>query len=125
MKHVVICLALVVVTVCPHASSQWIQTNGPFYSTVRCFAVMGTSVFAATSDGGISVDNGLGGWSSLNMQYMYRFNTLAVSGPSLFGGTLGGGCVMSDLAGHCQVFCNSDFSTSYGVLPLNAPWGRL
>jgi hypothetical protein len=32
-------------------------------------------------------------------------------------------CSIPDLVRHYQAFCNSAFSDSYGVIPLNAPCG--
>jgi len=52
MRTQAICLARVIVLLCPCAAGQWVQTNGPYDGYVTCFAVSGTNLFAGT-DGGV------------------------------------------------------------------------
>ena len=49
------------------SNAQWVQTNGPYGGTVRCFAVSGTNLFAGTSDGEVflSANNGTS-WTAVD-----------------------------------------------------------
>src|SRR5258708_718374 len=44
----------------PDAMSQWVRTNGPYGSSITCFAIDNGNIFAGTSSDGIflSTDNG-------------------------------------------------------------------
>jgi hypothetical protein len=53
MRTHTICLALATVLVCPFASAQWVQTNGPYGGQINCLAVSGTNLFSGTQDGGV------------------------------------------------------------------------
>ena len=51
MRTQSICLALAIILLCPFASAQWVQTNGPYGGYVYAFAVSGTNLFAGTEGG--------------------------------------------------------------------------
>jgi photosystem II stability/assembly factor-like uncharacterized protein len=88
-----ICLGVVIVLLCPFASAQWVQTNGPYGVDIRCVVLSGLNLFAGTYGSGVyfSTDNGAG-WTAVNTglpAYKY-INTLAVDGEYLYAGTAGG-----------------------------------
>ena len=98
MRTQSICLALATVLLCPFASAQWVQTNGPNGGSVYCFAVSGTNLFAGTQGGGafLSTNNGTS-WTATGLTNTHVFG-LAVSGANLFAGTyeLGGAVRSTD-----------------------------
>jgi hypothetical protein len=53
LRTLAIPVALVHVLLCPLASAQWVQTNGPYGGPVSCFAISGTNLFAGTEGGGV------------------------------------------------------------------------
>ena len=91
MRTQSICFAMMLVLLCPIASAQWTQTNGPYGGTVYSFAVSGTNLFAGTFRGGVflSTNNGTS-WSAVNSGLGNRdITSFAVIGPNLFAGTSG------------------------------------
>ena len=77
--------------------AQWIQTNGPYGGSVKCFAVAGTNLFAGTRDGGVflSTTNGTS-WEVVNTGLTSTYvQALAVSGTNLFAGTYASGVFLS------------------------------
>ena len=90
-----ICLALVLVLLCPFASAQWVQTNVPNGNRVSCFAVSGANLFAGGA-GGLSLSTNSGtSWTAVNTRVdsstaIGYVNALAVSDTNLFAGTLVG-----------------------------------
>jgi hypothetical protein len=86
MKTQSILLALVIGMLCPHASAQWVQTNGPYGCTARCFALSGTNLFAGTDANGVflSTNNG-SSWSAVNAGLADTVvDALAIFGTNLF-----------------------------------------
>jgi hypothetical protein len=88
-------LALAIVLVCPLASAQWVQTNGPYGGRITCFAVGGANIFVGTSDGEVyRTTNGGTIWTNLNGNglvtrtdsYVAGINALLVNGTNLFVG---------------------------------------
>jgi len=88
MRTQVVCLALAIVLVCPFASAQWVQPNGPYGGFVYALAVSGTNIFAGTNDGVyLSTNNGTS-WTEVDSGLTYTYvQALAVSGTNLFAGT--------------------------------------
>ena len=83
---------------------QWVQTSFPTVSSVACFAVNGSNLFAGTSDvngptgGGVfrSSDDGTT-WMDVSIaSSKYGVEALAVSGSNLFAGTDSGVFVSED-----------------------------
>jgi hypothetical protein len=92
MRTHTICLAFILILLCPYASSQWVQTNGPYGGDVTCFAASGANLFAGTFQGGVFLSTNSGtSWAAVNTG-MTNTNvwTFAVSGGNLFAGTSGG-----------------------------------
>jgi ligand-binding sensor domain-containing protein len=89
MRTQSLCLVLAVVLLSCFASAQWVSTNGPYDGVITSFAVVGTNLFAGTSNGNVflSKDEGAS-WAELDTgltgSYVY---CLAVSGENLFAGT--------------------------------------
>jgi len=99
MSTQAICLALAIVLLCPFASAQWVQANGPYFGSINCFAVSGTNLFAGTGCGVFrSTDTGTS-WTQTALTK--NVGCLAVSGTNLFAGTGGG------------VFRSTDTGTSW------------
>jgi hypothetical protein len=73
---------------CPHASAQWVQTNGPYGGQVNCFAISGRNLFAGTQSGVfLSTSNGTC-WTVVNAGLTNTsVQALGVSGTNLFAGT--------------------------------------
>jgi len=93
MRTQAICLALVIGLLCPFASAQWVQTNGPNGVDIRCVARSGPNLFAGTYGSGVylSTNNGAS-WTAVNTglePYTY-INTLVVDGAHLCAGAVGG-----------------------------------
>lgn len=89
MRTQFICLALVLVLLCPTLSAQWVETNGPYGGDILCLAVSGTNLFAGTLGSGVflSTDNGKS-WSAVDSGLtIVSVNALVVSDAHLFAGT--------------------------------------
>ena len=73
--------------------AQWIQTNCPYGSSVSCFTVSGTNIFAGINNGGgvfLSTNNGTS-WTNVNNGLTdTSVRALAISGTNLFAGTASG-----------------------------------
>ncbi len=90
-------LALLVVLLCPSASGQWVQTNGPYASLVTALTGSGRFLFAATGYNGVYVSTDSGGtWAaaSSGLEYTYGLAShvpsvlaLQVVGSNVFAGT--------------------------------------
>lgn len=66
MRTQFICLAQVLILLCPLALAQWVQTNGPCGGFVSCFAISGTNLFAGTNGGVfLSTNNGTS-WTAVS-----------------------------------------------------------
>ena len=91
MKKLLPSLLLLFCSFLSHA--QWLErNNGLVGGHVRCFATLGTTLFAGTDGGGVfkSTDNGAT-WSASSNGITFPFiTTLAVVGNDLFAGTLFG-----------------------------------
>ncbi len=84
---------LLLIGFCSTSRAQWIQTNGPYASSLGCIAVSpdgagGTNLFAGDFMGGVyrSTDNGTS-WGLATEGIGSNVVTLAVSGTDLFAGT--------------------------------------
>jgi hypothetical protein len=118
MRTQFICLALAIVLLCPIASAQWVQINGDiglYYSDILSLALVGTNLFAGTSERGVflstnngsswtAVSEGLPRWAfsgrgagqyDTTNYYYYSIQCLAVSGTNLFAGTSERGVFLS------------------------------
>jgi hypothetical protein len=93
MRTQSIILAIFIVLLSPRASTQWIQTNGPYGGSIRSLAVSGANIFAGTgfyygvylsTNSGTSWTNVSSGLTNLDVW------TLAVPGTNLFAGTSDG-----------------------------------
>jgi hypothetical protein len=82
MNSKFLCLLFVISRLSPYASADWMQTNGPCGGSVRCFALSGANVLAAT-DGGVflSTNNGTN-WTRNSLAG--TIVSFAVSGPNLY-----------------------------------------
>jgi ligand-binding sensor domain-containing protein len=92
MRTQFICLAFVIVLLCPFVSAQWVQTNGPYGGEIRALAVSGTNLYAGTWDSGVflSTNNGAS-WRAVNAGLGNHYvSALAVSDTNLFAGTYDG-----------------------------------
>ena len=66
MKHLLSFFAIVVLLGAQSLQAQWIQTNGPYGGSSRCFAVNGSNLFAGTGGGVfLSTNNGTS-WTAVN-----------------------------------------------------------
>jgi len=89
MRNHFINLALVIALLCPFASAQWVQTNGPYGGDLRALAVSGTNLFAGTWGSGVflSTNNGTS-WTAVNTGLgsggELTVSARAVSGMNLF-----------------------------------------
>lgn len=103
MKKSISLFPILCLTFVSSLQSQWIQTNGPQNGSVRCLAVIGTSLFAGTDGGGVFLSTNDGtNWISVNGGLTSRYvSSLVVSDSNLFAGTNGG------------VFFSSDMGTSW------------
>ena len=95
MRSQFICLALAIVLPSPHASGQWVQTNGPYGGTVRCFAVSGENLFAGAYGVGVFVSTNNGSsWTEVDAGLTNTFIGCLATSPDLSGnlfvGTEGG-----------------------------------
>ncbi len=93
MRTQFIHFAFVIALLCPLASAQWVQTNGPNGVDIRCVARSGPNLFAGTYGNGVYLSTNTGGnWTAVNTGLLpYRFiNTLAVDGANVYAGTTGG-----------------------------------
>jgi Secretion system C-terminal sorting domain len=100
--------------------AQWVQTNGPYQSGMKCFAVNGTDIFTATiysdsSRAGVyrSTDNGQS-WFLANagLPIYIAVNALATSGSDLFAGLAGHGVYHSTNQGASWVWASSGLTDS-------------
>ncbi|MBI5470748.1 MAG: T9SS type A sorting domain-containing protein [Ignavibacteriae bacterium] len=69
------------------SSAQWVATNGPFGGAVRKLAVIGTNLFAATDNVGVSLSTNNGtSWTVVNTGLPANplVHTLVASGTNLF-----------------------------------------
>jgi len=53
IKRLLSCFAAVALLGAQSLQAQWIQTNGPYGGSVRCFAVNGSNLFAGTYYSGV------------------------------------------------------------------------
>jgi hypothetical protein len=121
MRRRTTCLVLVIVLVCPFASAQWIQTNGPNGGDIRCFAVSGVNLFAGTGNGVYrSTNNGIE-WTAVNAGLMGNrsVNALAVSGTTLFAGSADSIFLSSDMGGTWAPV-NNEFPEFRSIAALSA-----
>ena len=101
MKTSYLCNAIVLVLLCPIATAQWVQTNGPNGGDIRCFAVApaagdsGRTLLAGTYSSGVfrSSDGGTR-WSAANagltchcVNALLAGSSDGASGSTLFAGT--------------------------------------
>ena len=97
------------------AQAQWVQTNGPYIGTVRCFAVSNTNFFAGAAGGGVflSTNNGTD-WTAVNSGLTENdVLSLAVSGTNLFVGTISGGVFLSTNNGTAWTAVDSGLTNTY------------
>ena len=104
MKTNTICLALVIVLLCPIASAQWVLTNGPKGVYLYAFAASGSYVFAGSDTsslayfGGsvfLSTNNGTD-WTNVSAGLVGpAVHALAINGTNIFAGTGGNGVFVS------------------------------
>ena len=95
--------------------AKWVQTNGPYGGSIKCFAVSGTNLFAGASVGYggvyLSTNNGTS-WTPVNSGLTnMTVNTLAVIGTNLFAGT-GGGVFLSTNNGASWTQVNSGLTNT-------------
>jgi photosystem II stability/assembly factor-like uncharacterized protein len=105
MKAPSMCLAIIVVLLCPRAFAQWEQTDGPFAGGFQTIACSGNHIFVGTSYNGLFVSSDSGAtWADANtgLQYVYGQSThvptvysLAALGSNLFAGTYFSGVYLS------------------------------
>ena len=119
MRTQPICLALILVLICPFASAQWIQTNGPYGGSITCFAVNGTNIAAGTNGGRVFLSTNSGqSWtrSSTGLTNTYILS-LVFSGTNIFAGTGGpysdGGVFLSTNNGANWIAVNSGLTNTY------------
>jgi hypothetical protein len=109
MRTQSICLALVLILVCPIASSQWVVTSpviGIPDDMVGCLLVSGANLFVGTDGVLLSTDNGAS-WSEPDSGLGVHFglgrgvaiSCLVASGTNLFAGTAGGDVFLSTNTG--------------------------
>ncbi len=84
-------LTLVIFLLCPFASAQWMQTNGPLggIAAVNCMAASGAILLAGVEGGGVyaSADRGAN-WKRTNIGLTTTsVHTLVVDGAKVFAGT--------------------------------------
>ncbi|MBP1655419.1 MAG: BNR/Asp-box repeat protein [Bacteroidetes bacterium] len=133
-----ICLALVIVLLCPCVPAQWVQTTGPGGGNIGAIAVSGTNVFVGTgfpffgvhNAGGVfrTTDDGAS-WTAANSGLTDMcIGSLTVSpasdgagGVNLFAGTLCGGVLRSTDNGTSWTATSltSAFVTSFAVSGTN------
>jgi hypothetical protein len=80
------------------SSAQWVSTNAPFGGAVRKLAVIGTNLFAATENVGVSLSTNNGtNWTVVNSGLPPNplVHTLAVSGTNLFASVSSRGVYLS------------------------------
>ena len=92
--------------------AQWIQTSGPGGGDIRCFAFIGTNLFAGTSNGVFLTTNNGTSWTSVGLSNI-SVNALAVSGTSLFAGTDGSGIFVSTNSGTSWSSINNGLTNYY------------
>ncbi len=120
MRTQTICLALVLVLVCPYASGQWVKTAGPYDGSIRCFAVSGTNLFAGTSGGVILSTNNGTSWTAVNTGLTRAdVRALAVSGTNVFAGT--GNQSYGPVSDGHGVFRSTDNGTSWTAVNEGLP----
>lgn len=91
MKHLSFLLA-VTVLISNSLTAQWVQTNGPYWSVIRCFATIDTNLFAGTFGGGVflSTNNGTRWIAANNGLTNTDVRAFGMIGTHLFAGTSGG-----------------------------------
>ncbi len=108
MKKIFTTLFLIILfLVSFNTKAQWVQTNGPFGGSVRCFAVSGSNVFAGTYGGVFLSTNNGASWTAdgLTQKMVY---SLLVNGTNIFAGTVnGGGIFLSTNNGNSWTTVNS------------------
>jgi hypothetical protein len=81
MRAQFICLVLAVVLICPFASPQWVQTNGPFGGSIESFAISGPRLFGG-SQLGIKVTTDYGStWRAIDIGDSSASVNLLAGGP--------------------------------------------
>jgi hypothetical protein len=95
VKRLLSFFAIVVLLGAQSLQAQWIQTNGPYGRSVRCFAGNGSNLFAGTGGLFLSTNNGTS-WTAVNTGLTNtNAQALVVNGSNLFAGTWGGGVFLS------------------------------
>ncbi len=81
----------------PYAHGQWVQTNGPYYSFITCFAADDSVILAGSAGDTLyrSTDNGEN-WTANSVVGQVETFCLAVSGKKIFAGTDGGISLSTD-----------------------------
>jgi hypothetical protein len=71
----------------PYAHGQWIQTNGPYYSFITCFAAVDSFILASSNGTTLyrSANNG-NNWTDNSVAGVYPIFSLANSGTKIFAG---------------------------------------
>jgi hypothetical protein len=106
MKNQSICLVIVIVLLCPSASTQWVQTNGLQTVSVAHLAVSGSNLIAANGDAFyLTTDNG-DSWTQVSSG-LSTLSALAANGTNLFAGSSTEGVFLSTDNGSSWVAVNT------------------